>query len=183
MLRKNYRNENMHVFFFQSVLQFINSELVYVSNLIMFGDIAIVVVTFISNRFSKFINFINKDFWSSPGRHVNVYRTKVILHMHHRVEMSVIVSMDIVKKINTYTCTWFMTVNVKLLPTSILEAHERIFWRFWWRTMRPLAPLLVTCINSRIINKMKAKTFRVALLIVQQSLFKEASTSQGMTFY
>lgn len=62
MLRKNYRNENMHVFFFQSVLQFINSELVYVSNLIMFGDIAIVVVTFISNRFSKFINFINKDF-------------------------------------------------------------------------------------------------------------------------
>lgn len=58
MLRKNYRNENMH-FFYQSVLQFINSELVYVSNLIMFGDIAIVVVTFISNRFSK---FINKDF-------------------------------------------------------------------------------------------------------------------------
>lgn len=58
MLRKNYRNENMH-FFFQSVLQFINSELVYVSNLIMFGDIAIVTVTFISNRFSK---FINKDF-------------------------------------------------------------------------------------------------------------------------
>lgn len=56
MLRKNYRNENMYVFFFQSVLQFINSELVYVSNLIMFGDIAIVVVTFISNRFSKFIN-------------------------------------------------------------------------------------------------------------------------------
>lgn len=29
---------------------------------------------------------------------------------------------------------------------------------------------------------MKAKTFRVALLIVQQSLFKEASTSQGMTY-
>lgn len=47
------------MFFFQSVLQFINSELVYVSNLIMFGDIAIVAVTFISNRFSK---FINKDF-------------------------------------------------------------------------------------------------------------------------
>lgn len=88
MLRKNDRNEKIHVFAIcASIYQF---RTCYVSNLIMFGDFAIEVATFISNQFSKFISKC------SPDRHVNVYRTKVILHMHYRVDMSAIVSMDII---------------------------------------------------------------------------------------
>lgn len=104
--------------FLQSVLQFINSERVMLAIWLCLVIFAIEVATFISNQFSKFISK------RSPDRHVNVYRTKVILHMHYRVEMSAIVSMDIIdseikKNINTYTYSWCMTVNVKLLPTSI----------------------------------------------------------------
>lgn len=70
------------------VLQFINSELDYVSYLIMFGDITLKVVTFISNRFLEFILERN------PSRHVNVYRTRFILQLHHQVEVFAVVPLD-----------------------------------------------------------------------------------------
>lgn len=54
----------------------------------MFSDITLKVVNFISNRFSEFIRERN------PSRHVNVYRTRFILQLHHQVEVFAVVPLD-----------------------------------------------------------------------------------------
>lgn len=61
----------------------------YIIQLIRCGDIAFKVATFISNRVFEFKSK------PVPDRHVNVYRKKVISHMHHRVEIFGVVPLDV----------------------------------------------------------------------------------------